>query len=57
MEGAREEERRHPGVALTDSITYLAVSAGLIAVALGASLVPAARAAKVDPAITLRGEG
>ena len=45
------------GVAPTDSATFLGVSAGLLAVAVAASLVPAARAARVDPAVTLRDEG
>jgi putative ABC transport system permease protein len=39
-----------------DPITYAGVVALLIAVALGACVVPARRAARVDPAITLRAE-
>jgi putative ABC transport system permease protein len=42
------------GVAPLDPLTYAAVVAGLFAVALLASLVPAQRAARVDPAIAMR---
>ncbi len=42
------------GVSAMDPLTYLAVSVGLTAVALLASYIPAARAARVDPAIALR---
>ena len=38
----------------TDGLTYLAVSAGLLLVAAGACLVPARRAASVDPLVALR---
>lgn len=44
------------GVRALDPATYLAVSATLVAVAAGASWIPARRAAGVDPATTLRGE-
>jgi len=44
------------GVPPLDLPTYSAVVAGLGAVGLFASLVPACRAARVDPATTLRGE-
>jgi ABC-type antimicrobial peptide transport system permease subunit len=37
-----------------DGLTYLAVSVGLMLVALGACLVPARRAASVDPMVALR---
>ena len=42
------------GVSTTDPITYALVSAGLAAVVLGAAYVPARRAPRVDPAVTLR---
>jgi putative ABC transport system permease protein len=37
-----------------DGLTYLAVSVGLVLVAVGACLVPARRAASVDPMVALR---
>jgi ABC-type lipoprotein release transport system permease subunit len=40
----------------SDPLTYLAVSAGLIATAVLASYVPSRRAAKVDPSEALRAE-
>ena len=45
------------GVSTTDPITYALVSAGLAAVVLGAAYVPARRAPRVDPAVTLRALG
>ena len=42
------------GVSPTDSVTFIAVSLLLTAAALVACLVPAARAAKVDPVIAIR---
>jgi len=42
------------GVTPTDPVTYLAVGGFLVLVACGASLVPARRAARVDPLVALR---
>ena len=44
------------GVSATDPITYIAVAASLVAVAMLASLIPAVRAAAVDPSRALRME-
>jgi putative ABC transport system permease protein len=42
------------GVQPTDALTYLAVSMVLVAVAAAACLIPARRAASVDPMVALR---
>jgi putative ABC transport system permease protein len=44
------------GVRPTDAATYGVVCAALLAIALVASLIPAQRAARVDPMETLRAE-
>jgi putative ABC transport system permease protein len=44
------------GVAPSDPVTYVAVSGLLTAIALVAMVVPARRAARVDPAVTLRSD-
>jgi putative ABC transport system permease protein len=44
------------GMKAIDAGTYLAAALGTVAVALAASLLPAWRASRVDPAVTLRNE-
>jgi predicted permease len=44
------------GVRTTDPVTFAAVSATLLVVALAASLLPALRLSKIDPAVTLRAD-
>jgi len=44
------------GVAVTDPATYAALALLLIGVVLVASWLPARRAARVDPAVVLRGD-
>jgi ABC-type antimicrobial peptide transport system permease subunit len=44
------------GVAATDPVTFIATALLLIVVAICASYIPARRAARIDPMISLRGE-
>jgi len=44
------------GVTAADSATYVAVAVGVLMIAALASLLPALRIAKLDPAQTLRHE-
>ena len=53
---ARFAEKLLYGVRASDPLTYLSVAALLAVVALAATLLPARRATRVDPAVTLRAE-
>jgi len=53
---ARFAEKLLYGVRASDPLTYLSVAALLAVVALAATLLPARRATRVDPAVTLRTE-
>jgi ABC-type lipoprotein release transport system permease subunit len=44
------------GVKSTDPLTYLLVAAVLASVAVGATILPARRATRVDPALALRAD-
>jgi len=44
------------GIGARDPLTFVAVPAALLVVALAACWIPARRAMRVDPAITLRGD-
>lgn len=44
------------GVSTTDPLTFLAAAAGLVLIALAASLVPARRATRISPMVALRYE-
>ena len=44
------------GVSPTDPVTYVGIAGVLVAVAVAACHVPAARAARVQPAVALRAE-
>jgi putative ABC transport system permease protein len=54
--GARSLRGLVYGVETTDPLLYMVVAVGLAAVAVGASMIPAWRAAHVDPLMALRGD-
>ena len=56
LAGTRLIARFLYGVPPTDPVTFAAVIAGLLLVAFAASVRPAARAARIDPARALRAE-
>lgn len=56
LAGARVLDHLLFGVGATDPTTYVVASLAIIVVALGASYLPARRAAAVEPATALRGE-
>jgi len=56
LAAGRSIESQIFGVSSSDPVTYLAAAGLLGAVALVACLVPAARAARVDPAVAVRSE-
>jgi putative ABC transport system permease protein len=56
LAGARAIRGLLFNVSATDPVTFVVVAAGLLAVALLASYIPARRATRVDPMIALRGE-
>jgi hypothetical protein len=53
---ARFAEKLLYGVRSSDPLTYVSVAEGLADVAFAATLEPARRATRVDPAVTLRSE-
>jgi putative ABC transport system permease protein len=54
--GARALRSQLYGIASSDPATYVALSCVLLLVAVLATYLPARRATRVDPAITLRAE-